>query len=96
MMKCLRCGYCCFNLAVVIVDDPDLGITKGNLIIRDVSGPCKHLRGDKPGEYECSVHDEEWYEETPCFAHDQLGSSSDAPCRMGVYILSKQKGVVGC
>ena len=32
-MECLRCGYCCKDLAVVIVDDPEKGITKDNLII---------------------------------------------------------------
>ena len=25
-MICLRCGYCCENLAVIIVDDPNKGI----------------------------------------------------------------------
>lgn len=79
--KCLRCGYCCYMLAVVIMDDPGKGLTEGNIIIHNGNGrPCKHLRGDKPGEYICIVHNEDWYPETGCAAYTQIGGGE---CRMG-------------
>ena len=72
-MKCLRCGYCCLNSLVVIVVDPKLGITKGNLkAINLKEEKCPHLEGEKPGEYNCKIHDEPWYKETPCYSHGQI------------------------
>jgi len=76
---------------VVIVDDPSKGIAEGNLVVHEGQGPCKHLQGDKPGAYSCALHNELWYEETPCFAHGQFEQRPDTPCRMGAYILAKEK-----
>jgi len=91
-MICLRCGYCCKFLSVVIVDNPEKGPSEDNLIIHEGNGkPCKHLRGDKVGEYACAIHDKPWYKQTPCFAHGQIERSSDTPCRMGVYLLKKMR-----
>lgn len=92
-MKCLRCGYCCQNLWVVVVDDPDKPISKQNLRVIGQNGPerCPHLRGNKPGEYSCAVHDRKWYKRTPCFKHGQIERSKDDVCRMGEY---QMKGVV--
>jgi len=87
-MKCLRCGYCCISLDVVIVDDPEKGPRQSNLSIKETGVPCKHLRGEKCGEISCAVHDKPWYSETPCFQHTQLPECSKAPCRMGSYIMS--------
>ena len=87
-MRCLRCGYCCHNYMVVIVDDPALGISDDNLVCHEGDGPCKHLRGDKPGEYSCVLHDYSWYKETPCYAHGQLEKSGDDVCRMGEFVLA--------
>jgi len=56
-MICLRCGYCCKKLFVVIIDDPEKGIIEGNLIANIGDGPCKHLVGDAPGNYSCAIHD---------------------------------------
>ena len=28
----LHCGYCCKNLSVIIVDDPELGIVEENFL----------------------------------------------------------------
>ena len=87
-MICLRCGYCCKNLFVIIVDDPQKGIVDGNLIEhlgRGVS--CKHLKGKNPGEYFCAIHNEEWYKETPCARHGQIEKKIDTPCRMGKFLL---------
>lgn len=84
-MKCLRCGYGCYMLEVVIVDDPNLGIVEGNLIIKHSDGtPCKHLRGNKPGEYSCVIHNEEWYWQTPCAAYQShTFGKKETDCRMG-------------
>lgn len=91
-MICLRCGYCCLTSCVIIVDDPEKGIQEdNNLILQNgLEKRCKHLRGDSSGEYSCAIHDKTWYKETPCFSHGQIESSTDTPCRMGVYILNKK------
>ncbi len=96
-MKCLRCGWCCKHLAVIIVDDPDIGpVDESNLLVRPGNGtPCQHLTGDRPGECACAVHEREWYEETPCFAHTQIENSLDDPCRMGEYLLKSRARAVG-
>ncbi len=82
-MKCLRCGYCCIALSVVIVDDPPKGIVEGNLKFNSEER-CQHLQGDKIGQFACAVHNESWYKKTPCFSHGQVSVSPDDPCRMGV------------
>jgi len=84
-MKCLRCGYCCKNYAVIIVDDPEKGIAEDNLILHEGNGtPCKHLRGEE-GSYSCALHDYPWYKDTPCFAFTQV-EQKDSLCRIGVYM----------
>lgn len=89
-MKCLRCGYCCKHYMVVIVDNPEKGIVEGNLIVSEGNGvPCKHLIGEKPGEYRCAIHDYPWYKKTPCFSHGQIEASVDCVCRLGEHILKK-------
>jgi len=86
-MKCLRCGYCCKNYFVPVVDDPKKGIIIDNIITHKGDGPCKHLKGKKPGEYSCEIHHESWYKDTPCFQHGQIESSKDDVCRIGEYIM---------
>ena len=90
-MKCLRCGYCCQTLAVVIVVDPQKGIQEDNLTVIGENGRerCPHLRGECPGEFSCAIHNEPWYDETPCFSHGQIEKSPDTECRMGRYLLDK-------
>jgi len=95
-MICLRCGYCCHNYLVIIVDDPDKGLSKDNIIAHHGDGPCKHLGGNKPGEYFCKVHDKPWYKETPCFSHGQIESSPDCVCRLGEYIIKNLKEKQQC
>jgi len=93
-MICLRCGYCCTTSCVVIVVDPELGIVEGNLkAINLLEEPCPHLRGSKPGEYSCAIHDRPWYSQTPCFSHGQIEASPDAPCRMGEHVLKRMKAM---
>ena len=90
-MICLRCGYCCKNYAVVIVDDPAKGIREDNLILHEGLGSsCKHLQGNKPGEYSCALHEYTWYKETPCSQHEQI-ERENSPCRMGEYILKNRR-----
>ena len=80
---------------VVIVDDPAKGIREDNLIFHEGDGtPCKHLRGTKPGEYSCALHDKKWYKKTPCFSHGQI-EAGNTPCRMGEYILKRAKENAG-
>jgi len=90
-MKCLRCGYCCLKLVVPIIIDPDKEISEENTLVLVGDGTiCPHLRGNKPGEYSCSIHDHEKFKLTPCYAHTQI-EHRDTPCRMGVYIMKSQK-----
>ena len=91
-MICLHCGYCCKYYMVVIVDDPEKGIVKENLISNEGNGnSCKHLRGKRSGEYSCAIHHYPWYKDTPCFAHGQIEISPDCVCRLGEYILKKRR-----
>lgn len=90
-MKCLRCGYCCTNLFSIVVDDPDKGPVDGNLIANEAT-VCKHLRGDKVGEFACGVHDRPWYKDTPCNDYTQVEHDVDTPCRRGAReIVAKQE-----
>ena len=88
-MKCIRCGYCCQNSWVVIVDDPAKGPVEGNFKVVGQNGSerCQHLRGDKPGKFSCAIHTKKWYKKTPCFAHGQIEQSKNDVCRMGKYLL---------
>ena len=71
-MICLHCGYCCLTSWVIIVDDPAKGIKEGNLLEQDGSkSRCKHLIGDKPGEYSCTIHNERWYKKLLVFPMDK-------------------------
>jgi hypothetical protein len=69
------------------VDDPEKGLDDDNIIMHDGNGPCKHLSGDKPGEYSCNIHKKSWYKETPCFKHTQVENDPTEECRLGRYIL---------
>jgi len=91
-MICLRCGYCCKNLAVVIVKDPALGIREDNLIPHNFDGkkePCPHLIEKSDGTYECKIHNEPWFKETPCYQYTQI-EQGNQPCRIGKRMLRKK------
>lgn len=91
-MICLRCGYCCKYYVVVVINDPSKPLEEDNLISHMGTGePCKHLKGERPGEYSCAIHEEPCYEETPCFRHGQVERSPDTPCRIGKHMLSKEE-----
>ena len=83
-MKCLRCGHCCKTMFSIVPDDPKKGLAYENLIANDDGTPCKHLKGDKIGEFSCAVHDEPWYEDTPCAEFGQIEKDPNTLCRLGV------------
>lgn len=86
-MICLQCGYCCKNYFVPIVDNPNKGLDENNLIMHTGDGtPCKHLTGNEPGKYSCSIHHYSWYKETPCFSHTQV-ENKNCDCRIGRHII---------
>ena len=89
-MICLRCGYCCHQYLVMIVDDPEKGLSEDNIIAHEGNGPCKHLEGNTPGEYSCKVHNKSWYKKTPCYSHGQIERSPTDECRMGRYIIDNK------
>jgi len=85
---CLRCGYCCKYLSVVVVVDPERGLIEDNLLFHKGNGKrCKHLEGNKPGKYRCKVHDCPWYVDSPCSRHGQL-EKGNSNCRIGEAILA--------
>jgi hypothetical protein len=91
---CLRCGYCCKWLSVVIVDGPAKGPVEGNLVFHEGGGKsCKHQRGSEPGKYRCAIHNKRWYKNTPCAHHGQIERSPRDKCRMGVYQLALARNV---
>ncbi len=85
-MKCLRCGYCCINYDVIIIDDGKLPLSETNIKHKPSGVACQHLIGTKPGEYSCAIHDHPDYNQTPCFDFTQV-ERQDSDCRMGVYQL---------
>ena len=92
-MICLRCGYCCVQYDVIIVDDPNVGLqdSEVNLKHKPNGERCQHLTGDKCGEYACAIHDRPWYKKTPCYEYGQIERSPDTPCRMGAHLLKREK-----
>lgn len=86
-MKCLRSGYCCIHHDVIIIDDPEIGYKRENGIHKPAGEKCKHLTGNTPGEFACSIHEKRWFKKTPCGSHGQIEQSINDPCRLGEYIL---------
>ena len=90
-MICLRCGYCCIECSVVIVnpskikDDSVFEISNDCLQFKDSKEPCPHLEWDGDG-FTCKIHHYEWYKSTPCFSHGQF-ETKNSDCRMGRYII---------
>jgi hypothetical protein len=75
----------------VIVNDPSKGFKENNFDFNHGTGKaCKHLRGAKPGEYSCILHDKSWYKDTPCFAHTQF-ETKNVNCRIGDHMINRKK-----
>lgn len=94
-MICLRCGFCCTEFTVPIVDDPSKGMTEGNMKIYRGDSRCPHLSGNKPGEFGCDLHGEKWYKDTPCFKHGHDDVLRDGTCRFGSYVMKCMEMVKG-
>lgn len=84
-MKCLRCGHCCINYDVVILIDPDKGLTEENVEHKPSGVRCRHLQGDTPGKFACAIHEHPLYKKTPCWQFTQVESNPNTPCRIGQY-----------
>lgn len=99
-MICLRCGHCCHVPWVMIVDDPEKEPGPLNCQWHLGKGPCKHLRGSKPGEYSCTVHDKPWYHGSSCAKHnvecvDDSGVCVKGKQVMDLYAREEKKDVYG-
>jgi hypothetical protein len=98
-MICLRCGYCCINLSVVIIHpdhiQKDLNLKEifydlpeEALIFKPDGELCPHLVFEDKKAI-CKIHHFDWFKDTPCHQHTQIEQSKDCNCRMGEY-LSKE------
>lgn len=74
-----------------VVIDPNIGPAEDNMqpvgYNEESIDRCPWLRGDKPGELSCAVHDRPWYAESPCAAY-QSHWPDDRPCTLGEYIVN--------
>jgi hypothetical protein len=94
---CLRCGYCCVNLDVMIVNSESI-LPDGTLDPRHpeplVSKPqgtnCPHLEFVE-GKATCKVHSLPCYRETPCDQFEQFGCADDI-CVLGSYFKAFPQG----
>jgi len=92
-MRCLRCGYCCVNYDVIIIDDDvekEYEDAPYGISHKPSGIPCKHLRFNTDGNAQCLLHDDPRYESTPCAGFTQIGAL-DAFCRIGEGV---RKGIV--
>jgi hypothetical protein len=90
-MKCLRCGLCCTELDVMIVD-PKFIRQDGTVdssdarstILKPAGMKCPHLayHDDKAV---CTIHSQPCYRGTPCDQFEQFGPE-DWICMVGNYL----------
>ena len=93
-MKCIRCGYCCFHLDVIIIkpeyiDDfnPNDIELEHKVMHKKCGENCPHLKIDNNSlKTTCTVHQKDWYSSTPCYSHYVMGDENK-PCRVGEYYL---------
>lgn len=92
-MICLRCGCCCTNLDVVIINprsirpdgtvDPD---DRDCVIFKPAGRKCPHL-AYREKKTICTIHHLLCYEGTPCDQFEQFGPAN-AVCMLGSYFKS--------
>jgi hypothetical protein len=89
-MKCLRCGYCCCFLDVVIISPSAIQSdgsvdfeNEHNYQYKPTNVECPHLKW-KDESAVCGIHHFPWFIETPCYSYTQIGLE-DSPCRTGKY-----------
>lgn len=95
-MICLRCGCCCTNLDVAIVNPKfiradgtiDLALP-GSMIFKPCGRKCPHLAYVK-SDAVCTIHDLPCYKGTPCQQFEQFGQVDDV-CTLASYY----KGIKG-
>jgi len=95
-MKCLRSGWCCIWLDVIIIcpesATEDFVVDEGkdeDFMHKESGKMCPHLQFND-NEAFCSVHNMPWYEDTPCYKYTQIERSEKSPCRMGEHL--KKRG----
>lgn len=91
-MICLHCGYCCLKLFVPVIIDIDKEMCGEDnvLVLTGDRTRCPHLKGDKPGEYFCAIHEHDKFKLTPCYAYTQI-ENGNTPCRIGTYTMEREK-----
>ena len=90
-MICLRCGYCCLYLDVIIIK-PEKISRGGDVDFEDESSymhkpsleRCPHLIWEK-GLAVCKIHHLPWFQKTPCADFSQIEEDVNDPCRLGTY-----------
>jgi hypothetical protein len=94
-MICLRCGQCCVNLDVSIVNPesirPDGTVydLPGSMISKPKGQRCPHLIC-QDGQASCTIHALPCYAETPCQQFEQFGREDDI-CTFGSYFRTTKK-----
>lgn len=89
---------CCFDFPVAIISreyaESDItnidDFPEEAFIIKPQNTPCEHLFWENH-ESRCKVHNKPWYSSTPCYDFGQVEASSDCVCRLGEWILDKNK-----
>ncbi len=98
-MICLRCGYCCINLSVVIIH-PDF--IQEELCVDDLPEEAFKLKLDgevcdyltfKNNKAICKIHHLNWFKYTPCHEYTQIAPTKDYNCRMGEHLLKENISV---
>ena len=98
-MICLRCGYCCINPVVIIInpkyvnEDLDLQnpLIKEKVMLKKSGEWCPYLEEKNKFIFTCKIHNKPWYKQTPCFEYSQLENDILDKCRLGVYINSNKR-----
>ena len=90
-MICLRCGRCCVDYLVTIVRPESVNKKWAEMTALDftnLKGVCPHLNIEYEGT-SCSIHNKEWYDKTPCYAHTQI-EVKNSPCRLGEFSIKDE------
>ena len=95
-MKCIRCGRCCIELDIYIINpesirpdgtiDIDLSV---QMVLKPGGTRCPHLTYQEQIAV-CTIHHLPCYRGTPCDLFDQFGPE-DGICMMGCYYKDAKK-----
>lgn len=80
-MICQRTGYCCINMWVTVVvpdEDGKLGVYG-----KPADVQCPNLKYDDKGSASCAVHEESWFEHTPCHRYQNSNIDPDFILKRG-------------